>query len=255
MMKFKQLYDPYSQSIYTIDGAAMIFSLSSEDLNINLRLKTHHCAILLALFNEHPKLVSYTSIKSILKKNKLTCPDETRLHRKISELRVLLIKEHPHLKEFISNTRSVGYNLPIHLKEPVDKDATRRDVLSDKILEKLLAQLDKLVETSCELSEKSSIVKVDDAFVLKRSDVKIELGKIIKKFVSLNDSMLKRLKLHNEDFLMIRIQFIMAKLKTYIGLARISEFSITKQQWDDWHQHEIRLVLEELMQLLKKATT
>jgi hypothetical protein len=61
------------------------------------------------------------------------------------------------------------------------------------------------------------------------------------------------LRLHPVDFLYIRIEFILAKLKTYFGLARISEFSITKEQWLEWHKIELRQTLNELVHNIKQT--
>ena len=62
------------------------------------------------------------------------------------------------------------------------------------------------------------------------------------------------LKFHEADFLRIRIEFTLSKLKTYIGLARVSEFSITKKQWLEWHEHEVHRVFEEFVFLLKRSS-
>ena len=61
------------------------------------------------------------------------------------------------------------------------------------------------------------------------------------------------LRCHPADFIAIRLEFTLAKLKTYLGLARVSEFSITKEQWLEWHEHETRQILNELMHLIKQA--
>ena len=68
-MKYKQLYDPYSQTIYSIDDRTMIFGACSDEIDIKIRLKAHHSNIFTALFTEHPKPVPYKYIKEILKKS------------------------------------------------------------------------------------------------------------------------------------------------------------------------------------------
>ena len=40
---------------------------------------------------------------------------------------------------------------------------------------------------------------------------------------------------------------MLAKLKTYLGLARISEFSISKEQWLEWYEIELKQTLGELI--------
>ena len=67
-MSFRQLYDHYTQSIYTIDNNSMIFKITSEELNLEFRLKPYSAAIIFALFKEHPRPLLYSNLRSILKK-------------------------------------------------------------------------------------------------------------------------------------------------------------------------------------------
>ena len=45
---------------------------------------------------------------------------------------------------------------------------------------------------------------------------------------------------------------MLAKLTTYLGLARVSEFSITKEQWLEWYEIELRQILNEIVDTIKK---
>ena len=67
-MKYKQLYDPHSQTIYSIDNKTMIFGALSDELDLKVCLKVHHSNIFIALFSEHPNPISYQYIKTIFKK-------------------------------------------------------------------------------------------------------------------------------------------------------------------------------------------
>ena len=105
MTSFRQLYDPGTGTHYLLDSKALVFKVSSDEVNKETRLKPHFSQILTALFSGHPQPVSYKEITNILRCNQLACPDETRLHRKVSELRIFLAKFHPGLDHLISNTR------------------------------------------------------------------------------------------------------------------------------------------------------
>ena len=118
MTSFRQLYDPLKGAHYLLDRKTLVFKVSSNEVNKETRLKPYFSHILSALFAGHPQPVSYEEITNILKYNQLACPDETRLHRKVSDLRIFLAKFHPGLDRLISNTRGVGYSLPLHFKDP-----------------------------------------------------------------------------------------------------------------------------------------
>ena len=110
--------------------------------------------------------------------------------------------------------------------------------------------LENLIYQSVELSIKCDIIKVDSVFILKRKSVHTELENILQIFDIQKRKLLVELKQHPQDFLYIRIEYNLAKLKTYLGLARVSEFSITKEQWLDWHNHEVKRVFEDMIFIL-----
>jgi hypothetical protein len=251
-MNFKQLYDPKASVVYTVDGQALIFKISGDGSNKQTRLKPHHAAILAALFTRHPNPVPYSVIQSILKSSRLACPDETRLHRKVSELRNELAGIHPTLSDLILNIRGIGYSLPLHLKDP-ESGSTTFPKFKNKRLQQSIDVLKKLVAESLRLSRKCSVVKSDDHFRLQRKLVHAELELMIEGFEVQKKSIFNELKLHPQDFVSIRLEFVFAKLKTYVGLARISEFSITKEQWWDWHEVESQEVLQDLVQWTQLA--
>jgi hypothetical protein len=59
--------------------------------------------------------------------------------------------------------------------------------------------------------------------------------------------------MHEADFIFLRIQYLLAKLKTYVGLARISEYAISHAQWLDWFKSEIYALFEDLKKTIKEA--
>jgi len=253
IMTFKQLYNPNTGATYTIDEASMIFKIASASFKKQVRLKPHQNTILTALFKCHPQPISYENIRTLLINHQLTCPDDTRLHRKVSEIRNSLATLHPELKQLICNTRGIGYSLPLFLKSPENTATLSKIGLNNKKLQENIAILCNLKEESISLSQKCPIMKFDDGFILNRKPVHQALESILQIFDKQNEQLLSEIKLHPQDFLRIRIEYVLAKIKTYIGLARISTFSITKEQWLDWHEHELHAILEELTHLLKQS--
>lgn len=250
-MSFKQLYDHYTQSVYTIDNNSMSFKLTSEELNLEFRLKPYSAAIIFALFKEHPRPLLYSNLRRILKKSGFSYSDDTRLHRKVSELRSLLTKKSPSMKELIKNTRSLGYSLPIHFKEPTTFETPETKIIKNQNIKNIFIRIQELINLSTELTSKIPIIKNENLYTLKRSLVSNELEKIVAVFNKCQKNLLKELKLHPVDMEHIRLELILSKIKTYIGLSRLSEFSITKEQWIEWHQSESNRLLSDLLDLIK----
>lgn len=253
MTSFRQLYDPRTGVHYFVDSKALIFRISSDEDRRETRLKPHFAQILSALFSEHPVPASYEKITNILKDNQLACPDETRLHRKVSELRVFLEKFYPGLERLICNTRGIGYSLPLHFKDPETTELSRNYKISNKKIQNALSCIEEYARESIELSRKCPIIKADDSFVLQRKPVHINLEHLLQNYEKQKNEIYTELRLHPADFTYIRLEFLLAKLKTYLGLARISEFSITKEKWLEWHETEIKQILGELIYQIKQA--
>jgi DNA-binding winged helix-turn-helix (wHTH) protein len=253
MRSLRQLYNPHTATLYSLDPEALAVKIISDEFNKETRLKPHFSEILAALFTEHPRPVSYETITSILKRNRLACPDETRLHRKVSELRCFLDKFCPGLGQLIYNTRGVGYSLPLHLKDPKTHDIHDRYKVSNQKVRAMVSCFEMYAEESVALSNKCSITKADAGFILNRKPVHIELEHLLRQYEKQKKKLYTELRLHPADFIHIRLEFILSKLKTYLGLARISEFSITKEQWLEWHELEVKQILSELTHLIKQV--
>jgi hypothetical protein len=54
-------------------------------------------------------------------------------------------------------------------------------------------------------------------------------------------------------FVFLRIQYLLAKLKTYVGFARISAYAISQAQWLDWFKSEIYTLLDDLKNTIKES--
>ncbi len=253
MASFRQLYDPKTGSHYFLDKKSLVFSISSDEIHKETRLKPHFAQILSTLFSEHPRPASYTAITKILKHHQLACPDETRLHRKVSELRVFLAKFHPGLNQLICNTRGIGYSLPLHFKDPKTHELSHNYKISNKKIQDALSCIEAHARESIELSKQCSMIKTDDGFILQRKPVHTNLQYLLEYYEKQKKKIFLELRLHPADFTSIRLEFLLVKLKTYLGLARISQFSITKDQWLEWHATEVIKTLSDLMYHIKQA--
>jgi hypothetical protein len=105
------------------------------------------------------------------------------------------------------------------------------------------------------LSKRCNITKADDGFILQRKPAHRELDHLLDHYNKQKKKLYAELRLYPVDLVYIRLEFILAKLKTYLGLARVSEFSITKEQWIEWHEIELRQKLNELIHNIKNTYT
>ena len=134
--------------------------------------------------------------------------------------------------------------MPLRLKDPEKSNTTLLHRIAGKKLQHVICKLQEYVAQSLDLSRKCEIIKIDMGFILDRKPVHQELEALMNQYEQ------QITKLRPADFVMIRLEFVLAKLRTYLGLTRISEFSISKEQWLDWHEHETQRVLAEIMELL-----
>jgi hypothetical protein len=96
-MKFISLIDISSKNAITVDAVSLVLRLEIGSIPKEIRLKKYHAEILYALFHGHPESLGYGEIIDILRMRDLIISDDTRLHRKISEIRNFLAKFHPSL--------------------------------------------------------------------------------------------------------------------------------------------------------------
>ena len=155
------------------------------------------------------------------------------------------------MKGLIKNTRSLGYSLPIHFKEPTTIENHETKLIKNQNIKNIFIGIQELINLSTELTSKIPVIKYGNLYTLKRSSVNNDLEKIIGVFNEYQKNLLKELKLHPVDMEHIRLELILSKIKTYIGLSRLSEFSVTKEQWIEWHQSESNSLLNDLLELIK----
>ena len=247
MTTLRQLYDIETGIHYLLDSKALVFKISSDELNKETRLKPYFVEILALLFAQHPQPVSYAEIMDICQRHRLVCPDETRLHRKVSDLRRFLAKFHPGSVHLIHNTRGIGYSLPLHFKDPETSEIRSQYKISNKKIQDVIACFEAYAKESTLLSHQCHIIQVNSGFVLQRNPVRLELERLLIGCDKQKKILYSELRLHSADFDCIRLDFVLAKLKTYLGLARISEFSISKEQWLEWYEIELKQTLGELI--------
>jgi len=138
----------------------------------------------------------------------------------------------------ICNIRGVGYSLPLSLKDPEVSPLPCGDRIRNQKIQKTVQGIREGITESLHLSRRCRIGKRDEGYFLKRHPVHEEVEHLLQHFEKQVKILFQELKRHQADFIILRLECILAKLKTYLGLARLSEFSITKEQWLEWHAHE-----------------
>jgi hypothetical protein len=224
-MKFISLVDISSKNVITVDANSLVLRLEIDGVAKETRLKKYHGEILYALFKQHPKSLSYDEITELLETCGLIIGDETRLHRKISEIRSFLAKFHPSLANIIINTRGVGYGLPLQFRNLTDianDDCIRfkNEKISDSI-----AVIAELIEDAIHLTTRGKIIRNSHGYVMERNTEILQ--EKISIFNECEKTILRQIRMHEADFIFLRIQYLLAKLKTYVGLARISVYAIS----------------------------
>ncbi len=254
MKKTLTLLDTKTQILYTIDGASFVCRMEEDNVVRETRLKPFQVAILYALFDSHPNPLRYDAIEKHLKQYQLACPDNTRLHRKVSEIRTTLAKLHPKISpNFIQNTRGVGYSLPLSLRSPHVEEPIEKTIFKNKVLEESCQKLEALIQQSIHLTKNARIIKQNDVFIIGRTPFKEELFHQIELFDATTQIILKEMHTHPADFITLRLKHLLAKLGTYIGLARISEYPISLSSWQDWFSQEVWGVFHEIKKLMKEG--
>ncbi len=252
-MSFISLRNPLQQSVLSVDREHRIFRLELEGQSKEMRLKAFMIEVLYALFKAHPQSLSYVDLTEILKHHHFIVTDSTRLHRKLSEIRKKLLSLHPSLGDLLENHRGEGYGLPLNLKPLDPARAEPQFQFKNPTLILLMKKIQTLIETSIELSRTGQSLKTEYGYVMDRSPFREKLTDQLNQFEDLKTELLKTLRNHPAEFWAIRIEYVLAQLKTYIGLARISEYPISQTQWVDWFEMEVWAVFEILQKAIKAA--
>jgi hypothetical protein len=114
-----------------------------------------------------------------------------------------------------------------------------------------IAVIAELIEDAIHLTAHGKIIRNSHGYVMER-DAEI-LREKISIFNECEKMILQQIRMHEADFIFLRIQYLLAKLKTYIGLARISAYAISETQWLDWFRSEIYTLFDDLKKTIKET--
>jgi hypothetical protein len=252
-MKFVSLVDTVSQTVITVDVDAITLRLEVDGGVRETRLKPFQAEILYQLCTKHPSPLLYDEICNILTSYGCVVSDPTRMHRKVSEIRVLLQSFYPGLRGMIANTRGIGYGLPLRFKNIYCLENKKTLSFKNAKIAKSIALIQDCIQEAIHRTADSNIIRIPQGFVIDRTlwlDILVEK---INGFNKLSDDILREIRTHEADFFGIRIQYLLSKLRTYIGLARISEYPITKVQWLDWFEQEVWAIFDDLQKTIKSV--
>lgn len=253
-MKFISLIDTHNQNVITIDADGLILRIELDGIPRETRIKPFITSILYELFKDHPTPLTYEKIIEILKEYGLIISDLTRMHRKLSEIRQVIQKLHPSLGELILNTRGIGYTLPLRFKNLHQLKGQPDNIkFARPKITKILQILEILIHDSITMTSENKVIKQPWGYVISRDLVRHILVEKISAFTECEKTILKEIRAHEADFTSLRISYLLAKLKTYVGLARISEYPISEAQWLDWFKQEVCMLFEDLKKLIRIA--
>jgi len=252
-MKFISLIDTTSQNIITIDANSHVLKVEIDEHKRECRLKPFMAEILYALFNKHPLSLSYDDITRVLKVHNLVVSDVTRMHRKLSEIRNFISSFHPSLDDLIQNIRGIGYSLPLRMKNLHSLKNDHNIQFKSSKITKQIGLIKALIDDAIIMVSKGKIIKHELGFIMNRDNLSEILADKMSSFNLAEKIILPEINLHEAEFIYIRIQYLLAKLRTYIGLSRISEYPITEAQWLDWFTQEVWLLFDELQRIIKLA--
>lgn len=250
-MRFISLIDTHNQNIITVDADSLILRVEIEENSKEIRLKSYMASVIYELFYTHPTPLTYDNIISILKKHNLIISDLTRMHRKISEIRNHLLRFHPSLNEILLNTRGFGYGLPLRLKKLHQIEKKEKSSFKSKDINKAIDILHNLINDAIDMTAQNNVVQHRHGYVINRDHVRHDIVEKIVLFNACKKTILEEIRVHEADFTGLRVNYLLAKLKTYIGLARISEYPISETQWLDWFKQEVWLLFEELKKWIR----
>lgn len=252
-MKFVSMVDIASHNIISIDANAFTLRLEIDGAVRETRLKPYHAAILYSLFTKHPSPLTYEEIIALLKQYNLVVTDLTRMHRKLSEIRGFMNLFHHGLGRLVYNTRGVGYSLPLRLKSLQGVGTASKLQFKNKAIARSVNTVRSLIEAAIKLTAEYKIVPNSSGFISERnlcSQVIAENITIFNKEIAV---IMREIRLHEAEFIYIRLEYLLANLRTYVGLARVSEYPISEVQWLDWFSQEVWLLFDSLEKLLKEA--
>lgn len=245
------LFNPKMGLVYTIDASTLIFRFTQNNNSKEFRLKPFHCSILYTLFAAHPQPVDYKIIEEILVNHQLQCPDNTRLHRKISEIRIALSHIHPSLEQLIQNTRGIGYSLLLDLR-PADSIYTNNELgLRSKLNQNVCEDLFSLVQSTISLVQDAKIIRTNDLYLIDRAPFQKILEENITLFDKIEADIINHVSTPKLEMSNFNLRYLLLKLRTYIGLARVSQKSTFLPNWQETFVREILDLYQDLQKLIK----
>ena len=251
-MKYASLSYMPQNALVIIDAGAQLLRLEQEGHAQTWRLKPYHADCLYALFSAHPTAVPYSDILRIFKGYNIAVTDETRIHRKFSELRQLLDSLSPLFEGMLINTRGVGYSIAFSFSTITHSPEDRPLSFKDKNIADAIRGLKTLIQESIKESRQGKIIHHPLGYIMRTPQHVEATQKNLKTFAQTADHLIKNLRMNPSEFFAIRVDYLLARLKTYIGFARISEYPISLSQWLEWYEHEVWQLFEELQALTQK---
>ncbi|MEY4464063.1 MAG: hypothetical protein RLZZ81_1034 [Pseudomonadota bacterium] len=250
-MKFISLIDTKNQNVITIDADSLILRIEIDEQVKETRLKPYMASILYELFNKHPIPLSYEQIIRILKQHNFIIPDLMRMHRRLSEIRQFILQFHPNLDDIILNTRGIGYSLPLRFKNLNQIEPKEKIKFKSQEINKALEILHGLISDAIDMTTQCKIIYSPQGYIMNCDPVRKVIVEKLSIFNECEQIILKEIRTHEAEFISLRIAYLFAKLKTFIGLARISEYPISETQWLDWFTQEVWLFFDQLKKLIR----
>ncbi|MCA0369796.1 MAG: helix-turn-helix domain-containing protein [Proteobacteria bacterium] len=243
-MSYASLFDPQAPMTVAVDAAKGLFTLEEKGLLRHIRLSAPIARVLWALFEAHPGFLTYDACGDILRTHNLHIPDNPRIHRHMSQLRRLLTDFDPRLEDLIVNQRGAGYALHERLQNrdgfSQDRD---NDLYGDPALGPALQDLDALVQEAVALAKILHVVPHPMGFVLDTSRHTQKISDLLDRHTRLHQDLKMTLSLHPHEMMALRLDALMSKLATYIGMARLCAYPITQTQWAQWYTQEVGALL------------
>jgi len=252
-MRIASLKDTISQIHLSVDGDSRVVRVETPDARREVRLRPHMADMLLLLMSEHPQPVSYRALIKLLRQHHIAAPDATRLHRKMSELRRTLSVLEPKIPDMIHNTRDTGYSLPLTWKSPDQMQPKLGQEFRSLKIAAPVAMVQDMIKAAITLAENGQLVKWPYGYVLDRVPFLEDIAKLLQGLNYCEKLIKKELRLHDADFLALRLQDCFSKLRTYVGLARISPFPVSHSEWTEWFVHEVWAIFDEMKKWIREA--
>ncbi|QQV75193.1 hypothetical protein H6P87_00741 [Rickettsia tillamookensis] len=252
-MKFISLVDTKNQNVITIDADNLILRIEINDQVKETRLKPYMASVLYEMFSKHPIPLPYEQITEILKQHHLIISDLMRMHRRLSEIRLFIAQFHPNLDDIILNTRGVGYSLPLRFKNLHQIEPKENIKFKNQEINKAIEVLHGLILDAIDMTSKSKIIYSPLGYIMNREPIKQIIVEKLSIFNECEQIILKEIRTHEAEFISLRIAYLLVKLKTFIGLARISEYPISEAQWLDWFKQEVWLFFDQLKNLIRSV--